>query len=140
MLLDNGCIQILLQNIYPFTFLKHRFPIMSFFVSNSFLLHRLVEYPFDDVEFSPEGPMDAWCGVETRRCRLCVFPVDESSVADTWSWCGTRTMSMRLAIRLHRLSILTDGNGLYTFKKKSVDFTVKYLATSCQSISRCFTW
>ena len=74
----------------------------------NYLNIRLVEYPLDDVTFSPEGPSDTWCGVQTRQCRPdCSLPIDAT---DTWNWCGSRTMSMRLAVKLQRLSVLTNGD------------------------------
>ena len=72
---------------------------------------RLVQYPLDDIIFSPEGPAISWCGVETRRCQNCSLAVDDSGIIDHWSWCGTRIMSMRMATRLQRLAVLTNGNG-----------------------------
>ena len=39
--------------------------------------------------------------------------VDDDSVADPWTWCGTRTMAMRLATRLHRMAVLTDGHSMF---------------------------
>ena len=80
---------------------------------------RLVEYPLNNIEFSPEGPSDTWCGVETRRCRQCTSSVEDDYgaeyVADTWKWCGTRTMSMRLAVRLQRLAVLTNNKSMNYF-------------------------
>lgn len=76
-------------------------------------MKRLVEYPLDNIEFLPEGPSDTWCGVETRRCRSCASSVEDKYgseyVTDTWNWCGTRTMSMRMAVRLQRLAVLTNN-------------------------------
>ena len=74
------------------------------------LFFRLVEYPLDDVHFLREGPAYSWCGVETRQCADC--STASSDVEDHWSWCGTRTMTMRSAVRLQRLAVLTNNQGL----------------------------
>lgn len=63
---------------------------------------RLVEYPLQDIQFLPEGNLSDWCGVETRQCRACSN--SSGDLDDHWTWCGTRTMSMRMATRLTRLS------------------------------------
>ena len=85
------------------------------FFDKIYIWRRLVEYPLDDVVFLPEGQVDNWCGVETRKCGDC--NAASSNIEDYWSWCGTRTMTMRLAIRLKRLAVLTAGQGMdLTFK------------------------
>lgn len=68
---------------------------------------RLVEYPLGDVEFTAEGQTDSWCGVETRQCQDCSSASND--IEDHWSWCGTRTMHMRLATRLQRLSVIVNN-------------------------------
>ena len=81
------------------------------------VINRLVEYPLDNIEFLPEGPSDSWCGVETRRCRSCDVSVEDEYgsevVTDTWKWCGTRTMSMRMAVRLQRLAAFTNNQSMH---------------------------
>ncbi|XP_060568332.1 uncharacterized protein LOC132726934 [Ruditapes philippinarum] len=69
---------------------------------------RLIEYPLSDVEFEPEGSPDSWCGVETRQCQDCSVASDDLS--DHWTWCGTRTMHMRLAVRLQRLVVIAKDH------------------------------
>lgn len=92
---------------------------------------RLVQYPLDDVVFSPEGPADTWCGVETRRCQDCSTPVDDESFGEPWNWCGTRTMTMRLATRLHRMAVLTNGQSIrycYLTKFLIMFYIIHFLA------------
>lgn len=74
------------------------------------MMQQLVHYPFNDVQFLPEGPASTWCGVETRKCQNCSRNDDEIIETNPWNWCETRTMTMRLAVKLQRLSVLTNAN------------------------------
>ncbi|KAH3802556.1 uncharacterized protein LOC127837090 [Dreissena polymorpha] len=77
---------------------------------------RLIEYPLSDVDFEPEGDTGAWCGVETRRCHGdCTL--HSGDIDDHWNWCGTRTMHMRLAARLQRLTKILPASERVVVKK-----------------------
>ena len=57
-----------------------------------------------DVLFADEGPKGKECG-RGRECKTCTKP---SMSESTWDWCGTRTMSPRMALRLKRLAVLVN--------------------------------
>lgn len=78
-----------------------------FSVDNNAQMKRMMQYPLNDVDFDPEGPTDASCGTDTRRCKDCKTYED---VEDPWDWCLTRTMTPRMALRLRRLVILSKIN------------------------------
>lgn len=82
----------------------------DFKVCINIVFYRLVEFPFNNVEFRPDGSSDSWCGVETRRCQNCSQA--SGDIDDHWAWCGTRTMHMRLATRLQRLASIIDDTGI----------------------------
>ncbi|XP_069134798.1 uncharacterized protein [Argopecten irradians] len=79
----------------------------SFSVDNNAQMKRMMQYPLNDVDFDPEGPTDASCGTDTRRCKDCQTYED---VEDPWDWCLTRAMTPRMALRLRRLVILSKIN------------------------------
>ncbi|XP_046569945.1 uncharacterized protein LOC124278269 [Haliotis rubra] len=62
--------------------------------------YRLIQYPFDDFTFDPEGSSSDMCYQSTRRCKsTCELSVTK----EPWDWCQTRVMTPRMAIRLRRL-------------------------------------
>ncbi|XP_067685171.1 uncharacterized protein [Haliotis asinina] len=67
------------------------------------LQYRLIQYPYEDVIFKPEGSPSATCYQSTRRCKsTCKW----SDSTEHWDWCQTRVMTPRMAIRLRRLAAI----------------------------------
>ncbi|XP_048252021.1 uncharacterized protein LOC124134974 [Haliotis rufescens] len=67
--------------------------------------YRLIQYPFDDLTFDPEGSLSAMCYQSTRRCKsTCEW----SDSTEPWDWCQTRVMTPRMAIRLRRLAAIAS--------------------------------
>lgn len=60
--------------------------------------------------FDAEGQSDKWCGHSSRPCRdQCDQP---SGDLEPWNWCSTRMMTPRTAMRLRKLQMLSQENGL----------------------------
>ncbi|XP_046356065.2 uncharacterized protein LOC124134979 [Haliotis rufescens] len=69
------------------------------------LQYRLIQYPYEDVIFKPEGSSSATCYQSTRRCKsTCKW----SDSTEPWDWCQTRVMTPRMAIRLRRMAAIVN--------------------------------
>lgn len=72
-----------------------------------FFIHRMIQYPLENVVFEAEGPKTSACGAPTRGCNQCDNYID---VDNPWDWCLTRTMTTRAVTRLRRLVKLIEDD------------------------------
>ncbi|XP_033731554.1 uncharacterized protein LOC117321197 [Pecten maximus] len=71
-------------------------------------MQRLLQYPYNDIEFPAEGSSEQMCGSVTRRC---VQDTAYSFSTDPLRWLSSRMMIPRLALRLYTFFLyLTEAN------------------------------
>ncbi|XP_067685193.1 uncharacterized protein [Haliotis asinina] len=97
---NHSDIQCIVDSIKPFFHGVDFKEVINPLLQDRNIQHRLIQYPFEDFTFDPEGSSSDTCYQSTRRCRsTCELSVSE----DPWDWCQTRVMTARMAIRLRRL-------------------------------------
>ncbi|XP_046571235.1 uncharacterized protein LOC124279450 isoform X1 [Haliotis rubra] len=77
---------------------------------NSEDMQKLYHYDRSDVVFRPEGSPSSVCGFSTRRCRTPCLP--SMSQTEPWSYCSTRLMTPRMALKLRQLAKLAHADGI----------------------------
>ncbi|XP_046559439.1 uncharacterized protein LOC124268503 [Haliotis rubra] len=77
---------------------------------NSEDMQRLYHYDKSDVVFRPEGTSSSVCGFSTRRCRTPCLP--SMNQTEPWSYCSTRLMTPRMALKLRQLAKLAHAEDI----------------------------
>ncbi|XP_046553264.1 uncharacterized protein LOC124262764 [Haliotis rubra] len=77
---------------------------------NSEDMQRLYHYDRNDAVFRPEGSSSSVCGFSTRRCRTPCLP--SMNQTEPWSYCSTRLMTARMALKLRQLAKLAHAEGI----------------------------
>ncbi|XP_067681059.1 uncharacterized protein [Haliotis asinina] len=73
-------------------------------------MQRLYHYDRTDVVFLAEGSTSSVCGFSTRKCRTPCLP--SMNQTEPWSYCSTRLMTPRMALKLRQLAKLAHADGI----------------------------